>query len=136
MEKRRREGQRDSLAAYHLVAVVLLRQDAERRLDGDATAQTQDQVECGLLLDVVVGESAAVFELLAGEDETLLIGRDALLVLDLGLHILDGVGRLYFESDRLTSQSLDEYLHFRYDSIELSRRRATNDTQEHRLDWI
>ncbi len=34
-----------------------------------------------LLLDVVVGEGAAVLELLAGEDEALLVGGDALLVL-------------------------------------------------------
>ena len=45
----------------------------------------------GGFLDVVVGKSAAIFELLAGEDETLLIGRDTLLVLDLGLDVLDGV---------------------------------------------
>jgi hypothetical protein len=38
-----------------------------------------------LLLDVVVRESAAVFELLAGEDKTLLVGWDTLLVLNLGV---------------------------------------------------
>ncbi len=38
-----------------------------------------------VLLDVVVGESAAVLQLLAREDEALLVGGDALLVLDLGL---------------------------------------------------
>ncbi len=47
----------------------------------------------GLFLDVVVGQSAAVLQLLSGEDQTLLVGRDALLVLDLGLHVLDGVWR-------------------------------------------
>jgi hypothetical protein len=44
-----------------------------------------------LLLDVVVRERTAVLELLAGKDQTLLIRRNALLVLDLGLHVLDGV---------------------------------------------
>ena len=39
------------------------------------------------LLDVVVGERAAILELLAGEDQALLVGRDALLVLDLRLHL-------------------------------------------------
>ena len=48
-------------------------------------------MERGLLLDVVVGEGAAVFKLLAGEDEALLVRRDALLVLDLGLHVVDRV---------------------------------------------
>lgn len=44
------------------------------------TAQAEDQVEGRLLLDVVVGEGAAVLELLAGEDETLLVRGNALLV--------------------------------------------------------
>ena len=44
-----------------------------------------------LLLDVVVGEGAAVLQLLAREDEALLVGRNALLVLDLGLDGVDGV---------------------------------------------
>jgi hypothetical protein len=37
-------------------------------------------VQGRLLLDVVVGEGAAVLELLAGEDETLLVRGNALLV--------------------------------------------------------
>ena len=45
-----------------------------------ATSQAKDQVKSGLLLDVVVGKSTAIFELLAGEDQALLIGRDAFLV--------------------------------------------------------
>ena len=36
----------------------------------------------------------AILELLAGEDQPLLVRRDAFLVLDLCLHILDCVGRL------------------------------------------
>lgn len=34
-------------------------------------------MESGLLLDVVVGQRAAIFELLPREDQTLLVGRDA-----------------------------------------------------------
>jgi hypothetical protein len=55
------------------------------------TSESEDQVESGLLLDVVVGEGSAVFELLASEDESLLIGRNTFLVLNLGLDILNGV---------------------------------------------
>ena len=65
-----------AFAANHLLAVVLLRQHAERRLD-NATAKAKHQMERRLLLDVVVGQSATVFELFTGEDETLLVGRDA-----------------------------------------------------------
>ena len=61
----------------------------------------------GLILDVVVREGAAVLELLAGEVETLLVRGDALLVLDLLLHLVDGVGRLDIESDGLAGEGLD-----------------------------
>ena len=59
-----------------------------------------------LLLDVVVAEGAAVLELLAGEDQALLVGRDALLVLDLGLDIVDRVRGLDLEGDGLASERL------------------------------
>jgi hypothetical protein len=80
---------RVALAADHLIAVVLGGKGLERRLD-DATTETEDQVESRLLLDVVVGQGAAVLELLAGEDQALLVRGNALLVLDLGLDILVG----------------------------------------------
>jgi len=41
------------------------------------TAQTKDQVQRGLLLDVVVAQSAALFQLLARKYQTLLIGRNS-----------------------------------------------------------
>ena len=47
-----------------------------------------------LLLDIVVLERAAILKLLAREDEALLVWGDALLVLDLGLDGLNGVGAL------------------------------------------
>ena len=74
-------------------------------------SETQDEVEGRLLLDVVIRQGAAVLELLAGEDETLLVGRDALLVLDLGLDVVNGVRGLDVESDGLARQGLDEDLH-------------------------
>ena len=39
-------------------------------------AQAQDQVQRALLLDVVVGQRAAVLELLARKDEALLVRRN------------------------------------------------------------
>ena len=44
-----------------------------------------------LLLDVVVRKGPTILQLLAGKDQTLLVRGDALLVLDLGLDIVDGV---------------------------------------------
>jgi hypothetical protein len=64
-------------------------------------------MEGRLLLDVVVGKSAAVLELLAGEDQALLVRRDALLVLNLRLDIIDSVGRLDLECNSLSGEGLD-----------------------------
>lgn len=44
------------------------------------TTEAEDEVKGRLLLDVVVREGAAVLELLASEDETLLVRGNALLV--------------------------------------------------------
>jgi hypothetical protein len=60
-------------------------------------------MECRLLLDVVVGQGATVLELLAGEDQALLVRGDALLVLDLALDVIDGIGGLDLEGDGLAS---------------------------------
>ena len=71
------------------------------------------KVQGALLLNVVVAQRATVLELLTSEDQTLLVRRDALLVLDLGLDIVDRVRRLDLKGNRLASQSLDEDLHGR-----------------------
>ena len=71
-----------------------------------APAQPQHQVERRLLLDVVVRQRAAVLQLLARENEALLVRRDPLLVLDLRLHILDRVAALHLEGDRLPRERL------------------------------
>jgi hypothetical protein len=90
------------------------------------TTETKHQVECGLLLNVVVGEGTSVLELLASEDKTLLVGRNSFLVLkssasvscgvevltlDFGLDIVDGVRRLHLKGDSLAREGLDEDLH-------------------------
>ena len=56
-------------------------------------------MERGLLLDIVVRERAPVLELLSGEYKALLVGGDALLVLDLAFNHFDGVRGLYFKSN-------------------------------------
>jgi len=86
---------------------------ASEGLDEDlhSTSESQDEMESGLLLDVVVGESSSILELLSSEDESLLIWRDTFLVLDLGLDILNGVCWLDIKGDGLTSEGLDEDLH-------------------------
>ena len=63
---------------------------AGERLDEDlhTTAKTEDEMERGLLLDIVVRKSTAVLKLLAGEDETLLVRGNTRTVVLVG----DNVG--------------------------------------------
>ena len=67
-------------------------------------------MESGLLLNVVIGESAAILQLLSSKDKTLLIRGDTFLVLDLGLDIVDGVAGLHIKSDGLASESFHKNL--------------------------
>ena len=64
-----------------------------------------------LFLDVVIGQGATIFELLSGEDETLLIWGNTLLILNLGLDVFDGVRGFNFKGDCLASERLNKDLH-------------------------
>mmetsp|Transcript_25978 Transcript_25978/g.57263 ORF Transcript_25978/g.57263 Transcript_25978/m.57263 type:complete len:815 (+) Transcript_25978:3-2447(+) len=66
----------------------------------------EHEMQGGLVLDVVRLDRARVLQLLAGEDQALLLGRDALLLLDLALDLPDGVGRLDLQLDGLARQCL------------------------------
>ena len=81
-------------------------------LDEDlhSTSESEDEMESGLLLDVVVGKGSAVLKLLTGEDKSLLIWWDSLLVLDLGFDVLNGVRWLDIEGDGLSRKGLNEDL--------------------------
>ena len=70
-------------------------------------------MESRLLLNVVVRKGSAILELLTSEDKSLLIWWDTLLVLDLGLDVLNGVGWLNIEGDGLSSQCLYNLLHLK-----------------------
>ena len=48
-------------------------------------------MEGGLLLDVVIGKGTAILKLLAGENQALLVRRNAFLILDLALDVVDGI---------------------------------------------
>lgn len=99
----------DGVARFNLESDGLSSESLHKDLH--TTAKTEDQVQCGFLLDVVVGKSSSVLELLAGEDKSLLIRGNTLLILDLALHVVDGVGRLDFQSNSLSGEGLDEDLH-------------------------
>ena len=50
-------------------------------------------------------------ELFSRKNQTLLIWGNSLLILNLGLDILDGVGRLDLEGNGLTREGFDKNLH-------------------------
>jgi len=56
-----------------------------------ATTKAEHQVQSRLLLNVVIRQSASILELLASKDQALLVRRNAFLVLNLLLHVFDGV---------------------------------------------
>lgn len=74
------------------------------------TSQSQHQVQSRFLLNIVIGQRSAVFQLLSGKNQTLLIRGNALLVLDLRLNVFDGVGWLHVQRDCLTREGLNKDL--------------------------
>jgi len=99
-----------ALAANHLILIVLTSKHHQGRLN-NTSSKPQHKMKCRFFLDVVVSQSTAIFELLSGEDQSLLIRRDSFFVLDLGLDIVDGVAALDLESDGLAGQGFHEDLH-------------------------
>lgn len=68
-------------------------------------------MERAVFLDGVILQGVAVLKLLSGEDQPLLIRRNALLVLNLCFDIFNPVRGLYLESDVFAGQRLYENLH-------------------------
>jgi hypothetical protein len=63
-----------------------------------------------LLLNVIIRKGATILQMLSCENEALLVRRDSSLILNLRLHIVDGVRRLNLQSDGLSSECLNEDL--------------------------
>jgi len=76
-----------------------------------ATTETENQMQSGLLLDVVVRKGATILKLFAGKDQSLLVWGNALFILNLGFHIFNCVRRLNLECNGFASQGFDENLH-------------------------
>merc|ERR1712151_1085017 len=64
-----------------------------------------------LFLDIIVGKSATIFQLLSCKDQTLLIRWDTFLILDLLLNVVDGVAWLNVKSNSFTCEGFNEDLH-------------------------
>jgi len=59
--------------------------------DLHSSSEPENKVESTFLLDVVIRKCSAVFQLLTGKDQSLLVWGDSLLILDLSFDILDGI---------------------------------------------
>jgi hypothetical protein len=102
-QKRQATSSLPSLTAIHSDRVQV-------HLD-HSSSKTKNQMKRTLLLDVIIRQGPSILQLLSGENQSLLVRRNTLLVLDLGLDVVDSVGRLDFESDSLSGQGLDKDLH-------------------------
>src|SRR5260370_41100819 len=89
------------------------------------------KVKSGLLLNVVIGKGPTVLKLLSSENEALLIRGDTLLVLDLGLDIIDGIGRLDLEGDGLAREGLDKDLHSNTETTQSAMKQANEYEEQH-----
>ncbi len=77
-----------------------------------SSSQSQNQVQSGFFLNVVVRQSSSVFQLFSSEDQSLLIRRNSFLVLDFGFHVFNGVRGFNIEGYGFSSKSFHENLHF------------------------
>jgi len=64
-----------------------------------------------LFLNVVIREGTAVFELFAGENESLLVWGDSFFVLDFRFDIFNSVRGFDLEGNSFSGEGLDEDLH-------------------------
>ena len=68
-------------------------------------------MERRLLTDIVIGQNTIILQLLSRKNQTLLVRRNAFLVLNLRLDISDGVRALHLECNSLSRERFDEDLH-------------------------
>jgi hypothetical protein len=68
-------------------------------IGGYPTTQPENKMQSTLLLDIIIRKRTSILKLLPSKNQTLLIRRNPLLVLDLRLDVVDRVGRLDFKRD-------------------------------------
>ena len=118
-----------SLYVFNSVSVVYLESDClscqSSNKNLHSSSESQYKVESRFFLNVVVGYCPSVLEGLSCEDESLLVGGDALFVLNFGFDSLDGVALSDVESHGLSGEgSYENLLHGCFLIIDESRRPA------------
>ena len=66
------------------------------------------KVEGGLLLNIIIRKCASILKLLASKEQALLVGRNSVLVLNLGLHVANCIGGFDLKGNCLPGKSLDK----------------------------
>jgi len=64
-----------------------------------SSSETEYEMKCGFLLDVVIRKGASIFQLLASKNQTLLIWGNAFLILNFGLYIFNSIRWFNLKSD-------------------------------------
>merc|ERR1711933_257190 len=82
-----------------------------RKLISNSSTKTENKMKGGFFLNVVITQSSSIFKLLTSKNQTLLIRRNTLFVLDLSLYIINGIRRFHIQGDGLSSQGFDKNLH-------------------------
>ena len=96
-----RRKTRVALTADHLLAVVLLGESSQGRLD-HTTSHLEEHFKGGLSSNVVGTNGLRVLELLTGEHKALVLVVDVLLLLEHLLHVLHGLRGLDIKRDGIS----------------------------------
>jgi len=99
----------NGITCLHVECDGLARQCLDKDLH--ASTQSENKMQCGLFLNVVVRESSSIFQLFACKDQALLIWGNTFFVLNLCFDIVNGVTRFHIKGDGLSRQRLDKDLH-------------------------
>jgi len=75
-----------------------------------SASHSQHEVKCALLFNAVIAQRPEVFQLHTSEYDSLLIGRDSFLVLDLHLKRFNGIPAVRIDRDSFSSQSFHKDL--------------------------
>ncbi len=76
-----------------------------------ATSKSEDKMESGLLLNIVVRKCATILKLFASKDQSLLVWGNTFLILNFSFHIFNRVRGLNLKGNCFTSEGLDKDLH-------------------------
>lgn len=77
----------------------------------DTSSKSEYEMKGRLLCNIVIGQCTTVLKLLARKNQTLLIRRNPLLVLNLALDSLNVITRFHVECNGLARECLNEDLH-------------------------